>query len=309
MNKLHILGAGAIGKLYASALFESVDISLIVRNGCIVSDVLGGISWKFSSPFLAEKPQAKQVDVDALSASDLDKHSVDCLLVCVKAYQVKEAIESVIHALKNNALVILMHNGMGVWQGVSELLSLQQVVQGLSSHGALWLNDEQHLKHTGTGETFIGPLSHNKPSSSVRDIIQLIQSKLPGCTWVENIQEKQWHKLAVNAVINPITGYYQCKNGDVLKPEFSSAIDHICDEVSQVALAEGISISPESLKETVEQVALATAENFSSTNRDTFYGRQTELDFINGYIVSRASKHGISAPENIRLLELFEGSK
>jgi 2-dehydropantoate 2-reductase len=47
-----------------------------------------------------------------------------------------------------------------------------------------------------------------------------------------------------------------------------------------------------------------TALNESSMLADAKNGRTTEIDYINGYIIKLASKHGLAAPQNKLLARL-----
>ncbi len=296
MSKVHILGAGSIGKLYASALLKTENITFITRNN-------KSLRWKFQ-PYQSDY----RVDCEcpSMKADELPKNSIEILLVCVKAYQVEEALPEIMHGLHSGTKIILLHNGMGVWEKVKDGLPTQCVIQGLSSHGALWNEESQTLIHTGLGRTLLGPLSNGSRKGDLSLLLTLLQKNLPTCEWRENIQKDQWEKLAVNAVINPLTGYYQFKNGSVLDSEFEPIIENISREVAEVMLAKGFEINRDDLVAAVKIVARATAENFSSTNRDMYFGRPTELTFINGYIIQEGEALGIDISENKRLLHLCQ---
>lgn len=41
-----------------------------------------------------------------------------------------------------------------------------------------------------------------------------------------------------------------------------------------------------------------TASNYSSMHQDIHHGRQTEIEAITGYLLSRAAKYSIATPAN-----------
>ncbi|MFL0798108.1 MAG: 2-dehydropantoate 2-reductase [Cellvibrionaceae bacterium] len=296
MKKIHILGAGAIGKLYGAALIQDVAVTFITRSS-------QQQRWQFQ-PFHSDT--SVPCECSTVTANELYENSIDTLIVCVKAYQVESALTDIAHALKANTKILLLHNGMGVWEKVKGMLPTKIVAQGLSSHGALWNSDSSTLIHTGLGSTFIGPLSDSATEDEYSFLVEMLKARLPECEWRESIQLDQWRKLAVNAVINPLTGYYQFKNGQVLNKEFVPVIESVSREIAVVMNAKGFSIDSTDLIESVHQVAKATAENYSSTNRDIHFGRMTELEFINGYVVNLGESLGVDVAENKRLLSLCE---
>lgn len=61
--------------------------------------------------------------------------------------------------------------------------------------------------------------------------------------------------------------------------------------------------TPDALRERIEQVARNTAGNTSSMRADVQRGRQTEIDFINGYVAKLGKELGIETPVNQMLTE------
>jgi len=110
-------------------------------------------------------------------------------------------------------------------------------------------------------------------------------------------------KLAINCVINPLTAINQCNNGKLQAIEFQPQIDLIIKELQQVIplLEPTWHYTHQALKETMMAVVVATANNYSSMAQDVKYKRQTEIDFINGYIVREGKKLGFDMTENEKL--------
>ncbi|KAH9486488.1 putative 2-dehydropantoate 2-reductase [Psilocybe cubensis] len=138
-------------------------------------------------------------------------------------------------------------------------------------------------------------------------------------------------KVVVNAVLNPLTSIMGCKNGDLFahKPAID-LLEQVCNEASSVFLAqhtlesgqqmqaEGInftehdipplskSLSSESLKNDVLQVAALTRGNISSMLQDIRRGRETEIEYINGYLESLGRQLDVETPTISLLRKLVE---
>ena len=85
---------------------------------------------------------------------------------------------------------------------------------------------------------------------------------------------------------------------------FLQWIDPLCREIATLMTAAGQSApSPESLRQSIEQVARATAGNTSSMRADVLAGRPTEIDYINGYLSALGQQLGIATPVNQMLTE------
>ena len=64
--------------------------------------------------------------------------------------------------------------------------------------------------------------------------------------------------------------------------------------------------SPRSLAASLWQVASSTGKNQNSMLQDVLAGRQTEVDFINGYVSAYAESCGKRAPVNTLLHALIK---
>lgn len=136
-----------------------------------------------------------------------------------------------------------------------------------------------------------------------------------------NLLQVQLEKLAINAVINPLTVIFDCLNGELfnrlpiralirgLLAEISSVLRSIIAP-STTALVDNPAadarFSPKGLEKTVEDAALKTAQNISSMRQDVRAGRMTEIDYINGYIVKRGTEQGIDCRLNRALVQMVQ---
>lgn len=147
-----------------------------------------------------------------------------------------------------------------------------------------------------------------------------------------DIQLSMRRKLAVNAVINPLTALLDCRNGDLFKYEQArELLIQICNETSEVYMTQMVaetqawlkdlqshgvdttntatpsfpeSLTSESLQAEVLRAAAVTKRNISSTLQDIRRGRHTEIDSLNGYLVDIGREHGVNTPVNSALANL-----
>jgi 2-dehydropantoate 2-reductase len=115
--------------------------------------------------------------------------------------------------------------------------------------------------------------------------------------------------LIINIAINPLTAIYQVNNGKLTEQKFQFKISTIIKEAFPVLCKQGINLTEKALLDIVNNVIAATADNYSSMNRDIFYNRATENEYINGYLIKKASQYNIEMPlikslyEQIKVLE------
>lgn len=220
-------------------------------------------------------------------------------------------------------------------------------MQGIITHGMntpadILARDPFYAVHGGQGAIYIAKLPRDPPGTqtvaeqapnadqalgetwpaSAKTILQaLTASSLlagKGITSTELIQQ-QLQKLAVNSIINPLTALLDRPNGTLLQEDaFIETMRLMLSETSEIfaALPELKAVpdvrerlGTEKLEAAVRDVANGTAHNISSMLSDIRIGQQTEIGYINGYIVRRGREVGIEAPTNYAIMQLVVGKQ
>jgi 2-dehydropantoate 2-reductase len=301
-----ILGAGAVGQLICRQL-----VAAGIKVGFIGRNAVGSRQQTLSfSPLISandKQPQTQEIhySVPILAADALD--NIRLLIVCVKAYQVLDALSPLLKHLPSQCHILLLHNGMGPHLALAPLMDGQAgggrgLSLGTTSQGILRQASWQ-IKQTGQGLTQFGHFAGLPLDEHYRHVLL---HAIPGSEWVDAIIPCLWQKLAVNAAINPLTAIHCCNNGTLAQPEFYGTISNILDELVNVAAHDGISLDKHYLLERVYRVIELTAANYSSMHQDIAHQRRTEIDQINGYICERAKAHNLSAPVNAKLWGLVK---
>lgn len=295
-----VLGAGAVGQLICHQLTTAgMGVGLIGRDSIVSIQQTLSVTPLAPANDNQQKTQALQYSVPILAANALD--NIRLVIVCVKAYQVLDALLPLLNQLPRQCHILLLHNGMGPHLALAPLIDAQADSRGLSlgttSQGVLRQASWQ-IRQTGQGLTQFGHFAGTELTEHYRNALL---AAIPNSEWVDAIVPCLWQKLAVNAAINPLTALYHCPNGTLAEPDFSDMIKGILDELVTVATLEGVPLDKQLLHDRVYQVIRLTAGNFSSMHQDIAHQRRTEIDQINGYICERARAHGLSAPVNADL--------
>lgn len=285
----HVLGAGAIGCLFAQALHRGgSSVTLAMRHG----------TPQRSLRVLVEHGEQRcEAQLPVITASDHEP--ISHLLVTTKAYDVREAVAGIAHLLVDNCVVVLLVNGLGLAEQLAADWPHLDIYCGTTTEGAYTLG-AQHIRHAGRGQTRIGKEGLATPPPWFRQWTSAIDT----CVWDAHIKRALWSKLAVNCIINPLTAVHGCRNGELgERGELAEQVALLCDEVASISRAAGFGDIARQLPSTVAAVIAGTAGNRSSMLQDVECGRRTEIDYITGYLLQVADRLGIAAPRNRALLE------
>ena len=314
LPRIHILGGGALGTLFASHFARSrVPTTLLLRpeadalqrpgSRCSVRPTTGS---RCTLRVTAEGAEADEQTVDCEASNGVGTR-IGLLVLAVKAYAARSALEGVRMRLHESSAVILLCNG--ALAVADDLPRDTPLLVATTTHGA-WARGPRDVHHAGRGTTWIGAL----PGGESGGAMEAARSHfaLHGLGALEEspalTERRLWLKLAANVVLNPLTALWDCQNGEVLRrSEGRAAAQEVCAEVAAVAasLAQHPAPSAAELVDFVHACAAENADNFSSMCMDVRAGRRTEIHELNGWIVRKAQALGLAggAPACARLVE------
>lgn len=231
---------------------------------------------------------------------------IETLLVTTKAFDAVQAIASVQHKLQQAATIVILSNGA---LAIQEAIKDDNVSLGTITHGVyrdVDDNDDMHsIVHAGMGDIRLE--GHLNAVSSILD-----QSGL-SCQTDVNIRTILWKKLAANCVINPLTSQHRCLNGDLeqhVEGFASTVVPEIIQEVYNVFCScEGKDFSAKEMDEWqnyVLTVVKNTASNQSSMLHDVKMKQNTEIEFLNGFVVRKAKRLGLACERNADLVNFIK---
>ncbi len=300
MQKLtiNIIGAGAIGHLWYAYLKQAgINVCLYSKK------VKAEKAFILKSPLNQIKPETVNVKYYSLK----QWQTCDLILVCVKAFQLESLCQSLAPLVKKQAAscnpppIILMMNGMGLVEITQKYLPQIPVFHAYLTHGA-YLTDTKII-HAGLGKTIIGNIKQTNVSQ-VKKELPFLNKALPPFSWKNNHYERLIEKLVINSVINPLTALSGKTNSSILiNATLSKEAEAVLMELWPIITQIAPRLSLQKTKQSIEQVALSTANNRSSMLQDVINNKPTEIDFINGYFINLGKQYNLALPINQGLVE------
>lgn len=290
-----IVGAGAIGLLWYSKLAEKkIPVTLLHRANSPLK-TLTLMSDKQSHHYpLSEL----SVNFESHTANTVTEQQLEFtqVLFCTKSFDLVSAYLTNKHYFSDDATLVTLCNGMGAQQTLNQFKTDQQkLFIGTTNEGALKL-DTNVISKTGDGDIFVGALNSNE------------QPPEPFTPYAcSNIRQKLLTKLAINAVINPLTAFFNINNGQLLEPDYLPYYQACRDEVC-LFLRSNLN-EQQALMNIIDSVAYKTGKNRSSMLQDFSLNKQTEIQFISGYLISEATKVNHTLPIQALLLDFVENKQ
>lgn len=294
-NQLNIgiIGAGAMGLLYAANFAKESNLTLFTRRE-IQRNTL-----KENGILLIDNEKRNTIHINAVAVDNLaELNKQQLIMVAVKQYSL-DKIVPLLQKITTDIPILFIQNGAAHLEILSLLGEKRTILLGISEHGAGRENDTT-VVWRGHGRTkysvYQGTLD-NSIETWLDAIPDFPVEKHP--SYLEIMQEK----LFINAVINPLTAVLGVQNGALLaNPEWHILLRTLVDEIERI-------IPIKSGLEKVEQICRVTANNFSSMALDQKHGRKTEIDGIVLPILEKGAQEGEQLPTLQTLYHIIKGSE
>ena len=346
---VHILGVGNVGHFVAHALAgipNRPPVKLILdRQDLLRRWKRFGQKLVLVTNKTAEERTGYEVELalpqeQTRPAKRNGRDIIQNLIVSVKTPNTTVALSPIAHRLNRDSTVLFLQNGMGVIDEVNAKIFPDEETRpnymlGVVSH-TLYADGGFRVRHVGIGTIAIGVTPRLSLLESRVDQEQATLPVPPQSRYLlrtltrtpvlaavgflpTDLLQFQIEKLAVNAVINSLTVMFDCTNGELLcNFAISRVMRLLISEISLVvrSLPElqwvpnaQLRFSPERLEAQVASICKKTFTNVSPMLQYVLDGRQTEIDYFNGYIVRRGEELGIRCVLNYMLVNMIRGKQ
>jgi 2-dehydropantoate 2-reductase len=292
-----VLGAGAIGSLFGALLSQKNNVILIGRTSHVKAIRKNGLSIDGKTKL--------NVNVSAVDSVDTVPFSVDLLIIAVKSYDAKLAINQAKKIINEDTIVLSLQNGLDNIKAIERVVECRQIIAGVTTHGAFF-SKPGRIKHTGVGKTVLGELD-GESSVRIKNIKNIFNLAEIETVISKNIVKEIWSKAVINSCINPLTAFFECRNGYLLEnPILEKIVEKVCEESTDVANSYGMKLSYLDMINKTKEVIRETSENYSSMLQSVRKGKKTEIDSINGALVIIGRTYSIEVPLNEILVSLVK---
>ncbi len=279
MLKILVFGAGSIGTFLGTKLYAAGYNVLLYGRRKLKSlqdkIVINGEVYKLP-------PRCYQLQPD----------DYNLILVTTKLYDVKSALEEIGKYHFNPQIIAFIQNGIVDQDFYVEFQEHPGLIT-VSVFNGYNLTDNNIIVR----ESHLGLQVEDTVAG--RKICDLFTSAGIRCHPTPNIQQMRVKKLIANAALNALSAIEKKTIGELIgDKKIKEVVDEIIQESWAVLKDEYHLPSLESLQEEIYQLSIKVKEHYSSMYQDLISGRNTEIEFLNGFIVNLGRKKGIKTPYN-----------
>jgi 2-dehydropantoate 2-reductase len=301
IERVWIVGAGAIGSLFAAHLARVADVSVLCRreeHAAALNE--RGLRVSGRHEFTAELCAA--VDPDQLPDFDL-------AIVATKATELDAAAARLAGRSPGGA-VMTVQNGLGAEDFVHRhgswpILSAVTFMSG-TRHA------DEHVEYILDTETWLGPYE-GASYELAAEVGGLIERSGLEVEVLPDLRPAQWSKLIFNATVNgvaaltglPHDSHFAARGND---SDLGHLVHALIEEGKAVAAAAGIDLHDDPWEMNVLATRRGSA-HYPSMLEDVEARRPTELELINGSLVREAARHSVDVPLQAAVYRLVKAKE
>lgn len=290
MTSLLIVGAGAVGALFGSALArQGAQVSVVCRSDY---DVVSREGYDIISPLLGNHrfyPHAVFREVAECKAPP------DYLILTVKVIEGVDRAALIRPAVGPRTVIVLIENGVDIEAEIASAFPENEILSGLALVG-VGRSAPGMVNHQSLGQLNLGHYP-NGSSPAAERLAALFNGGGIGCKLTDNVVSARWQKAVWNATFNPISITGGALDTAIMlgTAESTAFIQRAMEEVCAVAAAAGYPMPPKLIEQLISATR-AIPPYYSSMAQDYQNGRPMEIEAILGNTVRAARKLGVSTP-------------
>ena len=294
--KIAVLGAGAMGSLYA-ARFAMAGHSVFA-----IDPWEAHVSAINASGLRMRGPDGEQLimGIQASVLPDLAE-TAELVIIATKAAEVGAAAKAIFPLIRANTTVLTIQNGLGAGARIAEYLPPESTLLGVADGFGASMVEPGFVQHTAMKLIRLGEVAGGM-TPRLHSMEKTWQQAGFNAKAFDNIHQLIWEKLLCNVTLSAPCTVYDCTVGELFANAEHWANALVCtQEAHACGLAENIRFSFDDPIDYVTKFAEVVAKASPSMRLDHMARRPSEIDFINGAIQPLGEKHNIPTPMNAKL--------
>ena len=297
--KVAIVGAGAMGSVYAGRFGKAghevwaIDLwqehlDVIANSGLTVSGASG--------TYVVEGIQVARTASEAAPC--------DVWVIATKAADVEGVAAQIAPLLEPGNVVMALQNGLGAGERVARHIPEAHIVIGIAEGFGSSIPEAGHVHHEGMRLIRIGEMNGGL-TERVQELERLWLDAGFNVRAFADVNVMVWEKFLCNVTLSAPCAVFDVTVGELMADPAAWKVALGCTtEAYRLGVAMGIEFRFDDPLRYVSEFA-ATIPNASPSMRlDHLARRRSEIDVINGQVVTLSHERGLAAPYNETLCAL-----
>jgi len=295
IEKIVIVGAGALGAFYASRFINSGKFSVAVAAEGDRGETLCKEGLRVNG---------EHFRVDVVSTSQC-RGPADLVIVALKDYQLADAMPLIRSQVGPETAVLSVMNGLSSEEEIAAGCGNGQVLYCVAV-GIDAVRDKGEVTVANAGRLIFGRAKNVGEDPLIGEVQSALDDAELLWETPTDMLRMLWWKFMVNVGINQASAILRAPYGVFQQsPSARAVVDTLMQEVITLAQAKGINLTEQDLLAWPPVLNALSPTGKTSMLQDMEAGRRTEVDMFAGEVVRLGEKYDIPVPANRMMLDLL----
>lgn len=296
IQKVAILGAGAMGSYFAGRFFDTPGFSTVLiakgqrldklkTNGLVIN--------------------GKSYAIPAIHPDEAIS-SVDLIIVALKHHHLKEAVQSLKKLVSDSTTIISVMNGLESEEHIGSIYGMDKVLYTISvaidavRHG-------NQTNYTKPGKHYFGEAKNTRLSQRVLCVQKAFDKAGIVYETPEDMIRMIWWKFMINVGMNQASAVMRAPYGVFqTSPDARGLMEALMKEVIALTDVMGVNLTNRDIEEWYQFLNVLSPQGTTSMLQDIEAGRKTEVEIFGGKVVELGHTHGVKTPANQTVLQIIQ---
>ena len=298
--KIAVIGAGAMGSIYAVMMAEAGHEVWAVDSWQAHVKAINASGLRLEGP----GGDRRLTSITATSKVN-EVGACDLYIIATKANAVGEAARAIASVMRADSLVLTIQNGLGAADRIAAHMATDNVLLGVADGFGASMRGPGYAHHNAMRLIRLGELG-----GGITDRLRRLESLWQAAGFTarafEDITQLIWEKFVCNVTLSAPCTAFDCNVGALMASDEAWAVALGCArEAYACGVAEGVNFSFEDLDRYVTDFAALMPNASPSLRLDHLAGKPSEIDAINGIVSVLGARHGIDTPFNETLTAII----
>jgi len=296
LKNIVILGAGALGGVYASMLSEAreTNVSMIAdgeryerltRQGFIIN----GRQYMFP-----------------VRTPEDERPPADLILVALKHQHLAGAVHDIKRCVGERTSILSVMNGLESEEYFASLYGKEKVLYGISV-GIDAVREGNNITFSHVGKIIFGEAENSRPSQRVQQVQALFDRAGIEHETPQDMIRALWWKFMVNVGINQASAILRAPYGIFQQSKDAQALmESAMREVIVIARAANVNLVEDDLRHWYTVLHTLSPQGKTSMLQDVEAHRKTEVEMFAGKVVELGHIYHIDTPVNLTFLRMIK---
>ena len=295
IQRVAILGAGAIGSYFASSFYDTPGFStVLIAKGTRLE--------RFQRNGLVINGKAYQIPV---IDPDKSQSPMDLIIVALKHHHLEQALQGLEKLVKDTTIFLSFMNGLESEDRIGSLYGMDKILYGISV-GIDAVRQGNQITYTKPGKHYFGEARNAPPSPRVLQVQKAFERAGIRYETPVDMLRRMWWKFMVNVGMNQASAVMRAPYGIFQEiPSAQALMETLMREVITLAKVLNVNLNHDDIEDWYAFLNTLSPQGKTSMLQDIEAGRQTEVEIFGGKVVELGQTHGVPTPVNQTVLQII----